>query len=73
LLRSSAAASSAGASRARDRLHRITHPAKELWHGQHSKAKRKRGKDPEEKGVQKGEEIMALIYTTCTTRLSYRL
>lgn len=49
----------------------ITHPMEELQHRHHKRAKR--GKDPEEKGVQKGEEITVLIYTTCTTWLSYKL
>lgn len=52
-------------------LRRITHPTEELQHRQYERAKGK--KYPEEKGVQKGEEITALIYTTCTTWLSYKL
>lgn len=48
------------------------HPStEELQHRQYERTKRKRYL--EEKGVQKGEEITALIYTTCTTWLSYKL
>lgn len=48
------------------------HPStEELQHRQYERTKRKQY--PEEKGVQKGEEITALIYTTCTTWLSYKL